>query len=965
MPISIDDIEEVSPAAAPPSRVSAPAVSRSGPRRLTIDEIDETDLPTQKSNSYEALNRPADDYVAKAEQKHGLPEGMLRSIRDNGEKSGSQAISRKGALGRFQFMPQTAKEMGLDDPTNDVKAADAAGKYVSKLYQQYKSKFPNATDSQLWAAAISHYNGGASQGELAVAGKKPSYKETSGYLDRVRAGIPALAQIEGSGVDGGAGGRRALTIDDLEEEMPFNSPQHEGMTHFRPAAPRPGKDEPGFMQPGSRSSALVQGLSNAATLGTSHYIAPAFTTVWDKATGEVPGETWKQAYERNLEQERQLLETNRNLRPGYTLTGDLAGGFVLPVGAAAGATSLLGRAGRMAAVGAGQGAARGAAEKNLERDSTGRDVAGAALEGGLVGGAVGGAIPVAGAAVGYVGKKAADALDKSKAGNWVVNRFGDVNAATGERIQKTATEVMADKSGIGSFTPEGRSRLIESQLSKEMRASTPVVVETRAVTNPDGGVSIQNVPHVRYDSRGRVLMDSLDRGPGELKVDGPLAGKVVYGDPVLPDKAQIYKRNPPERELERSVDYTTREVNKVANEGKYPGGYLDSVDFADNRRALFSAYKKAREDAEKAVVDVPTYMRNWWGKDEIEVAGVGGAKPTKTNAGKYYLDREKEILDRVRAKTGSDDKLKNTWENINHFTSKTPEELSYDAAVRDVTRWGSGKQIRPGYGSKIDPRVTNNNTGDKTRGTVSDALHDSLAANTAVVGSHPFQENVSGALNPTEAALKGEPLYQGRKVDPSGNGLVDMHPVDADIRAAMAASLSNKAKEQAKGTAGRAVKDAVTGYVLYKSESFGMPTAARDALMGALGVTHGIRTVKDLAGLAYEVVPDSLKAYNLAIASGKKDLIDTATIRMAQAVAKAVKASGGAAFNVGARSRSSLTKTVLTEKERKKHDARIRDELLGRGVGSDQRSGVDWGSVGKDPYDLLGGQGRDPYESLK
>lgn len=120
-------------------------------------------------------DRRLDQYAAQAAERHGVPPGILLGIKNAGERSGSKAVSPKGAQGVMQFMPATAKEMGITDPTDPLQSIDGAARYMRKLHDAYGS----------WDAAIAHYNGGGSQAALVRSGGKPSFPETAAYLDRV------------------------------------------------------------------------------------------------------------------------------------------------------------------------------------------------------------------------------------------------------------------------------------------------------------------------------------------------------------------------------------------------------------------------------------------------------------------------------------------------------------------------------------------------------------------------------------------------------------------------------------------------------------------------------------------------------------------------------------------------------------------------------------------------------------
>lgn len=129
-------------------------------------------------------NSPELDQIAvSAAQESGIPPKLLLAIKNAGEKSNNDQVSKKGAAGVMQFMPETAKAYGVDS-TNPASAIKGAGRYLADLIKQYRGNV---------AAAVAHYNGGSTQGALVAAGKPPTYPETRAYLERVLAASEAPA----------------------------------------------------------------------------------------------------------------------------------------------------------------------------------------------------------------------------------------------------------------------------------------------------------------------------------------------------------------------------------------------------------------------------------------------------------------------------------------------------------------------------------------------------------------------------------------------------------------------------------------------------------------------------------------------------------------------------------------------------------------------------------------------------
>jgi soluble lytic murein transglycosylase-like protein len=84
-----------------------------------------------------------------------------------------QAVSRKGAVGLMQLMPQTAQSLGAD-PTDPVQNVDAGARYLRDLLQKY--------DGLLWHA-LAAYNAGPAA--VDKYNGVPPYAETILYVKKI------------------------------------------------------------------------------------------------------------------------------------------------------------------------------------------------------------------------------------------------------------------------------------------------------------------------------------------------------------------------------------------------------------------------------------------------------------------------------------------------------------------------------------------------------------------------------------------------------------------------------------------------------------------------------------------------------------------------------------------------------------------------------------------------------------
>lgn len=119
-------------------------------------------------------------------KKHGIPEDFKYvPLVESGLKQG---VSSKGATGYWQFMPNTARELGLvindsvDERKNLVKSTEAAARYIKCLHRQFGS----------WTLAAAAYNVGEGSLRRSMRNQKQGNyyllslnAETAAYVYRI------------------------------------------------------------------------------------------------------------------------------------------------------------------------------------------------------------------------------------------------------------------------------------------------------------------------------------------------------------------------------------------------------------------------------------------------------------------------------------------------------------------------------------------------------------------------------------------------------------------------------------------------------------------------------------------------------------------------------------------------------------------------------------------------------------
>ncbi|ADB73734.1 lytic transglycosylase domain-containing protein [Geodermatophilus obscurus] len=122
---------------------------------------------------------PYADLFTRAGSRHGVDPALLAAVAQQESGFNASAVSPAGAQGLMQFMPATARGLGVD-PFDPASAVDGAARYLADLTEQFGS-------TELGLAA---YNAGP--GTVRRYGGIPPYAETQNYVRSVMRKAEAL-----------------------------------------------------------------------------------------------------------------------------------------------------------------------------------------------------------------------------------------------------------------------------------------------------------------------------------------------------------------------------------------------------------------------------------------------------------------------------------------------------------------------------------------------------------------------------------------------------------------------------------------------------------------------------------------------------------------------------------------------------------------------------------------------------
>lgn len=158
-----------------------------------IDEngvIHFTNVPTDSSYQYslfikEMIQKPAltlsryssntyDEMITEASQKHGVSFPLLKAVIKVESDFNPRAVSRAGALGLMQIMPENAKAFRMRDPFDPRENILTGTQYFRELLERFNGKLH---------LALAAYNAGPTVVDR--YNRIPPIKETEDYVERV------------------------------------------------------------------------------------------------------------------------------------------------------------------------------------------------------------------------------------------------------------------------------------------------------------------------------------------------------------------------------------------------------------------------------------------------------------------------------------------------------------------------------------------------------------------------------------------------------------------------------------------------------------------------------------------------------------------------------------------------------------------------------------------------------------
>jgi len=121
----------------------------------------------------EPRSRQYDPLIGDAAASEGVPPALVKAVIAAESQFRSDAVSRKGAQGLMQLMPETAEQMGVENPFEPAQNVRGGTSYLRSMIDRYGDL----------GRALAAYNAGPSVVDR--YGGIPPFDETRDYVDRV------------------------------------------------------------------------------------------------------------------------------------------------------------------------------------------------------------------------------------------------------------------------------------------------------------------------------------------------------------------------------------------------------------------------------------------------------------------------------------------------------------------------------------------------------------------------------------------------------------------------------------------------------------------------------------------------------------------------------------------------------------------------------------------------------------
>ncbi|MBW2091328.1 MAG: lytic transglycosylase domain-containing protein [Deltaproteobacteria bacterium] len=138
-----------------------------------LNQMDQSSEKATEPSAVQPLRQDFDALISRIAGKNDLDPNLVKAVIKAESDFEPKTVSRKGAKGLMQIMPETARDLGVRDPFDPAQNIDGGCRYLRQMLDRY---------SENLTLALAAYNWGP--GNLDRS-KEDLPKETRTYIERV------------------------------------------------------------------------------------------------------------------------------------------------------------------------------------------------------------------------------------------------------------------------------------------------------------------------------------------------------------------------------------------------------------------------------------------------------------------------------------------------------------------------------------------------------------------------------------------------------------------------------------------------------------------------------------------------------------------------------------------------------------------------------------------------------------
>lgn len=127
-----------------------------------------------KRGYYSPSSDKYDRLIKQAARRHGLAFPLLKAIIRAESGFNPRAVSKKGALGLMQIMPENVRRLNIADPFDPAENIMGGARYFKEMLDRFGGKL---------SLSLAAYNAGPTAVEQYQ--RIPPYRETENYVEKV------------------------------------------------------------------------------------------------------------------------------------------------------------------------------------------------------------------------------------------------------------------------------------------------------------------------------------------------------------------------------------------------------------------------------------------------------------------------------------------------------------------------------------------------------------------------------------------------------------------------------------------------------------------------------------------------------------------------------------------------------------------------------------------------------------